>query len=77
MKKRVFAVLGALAPSVIFAQAQATAPEGLSDAVTALQGAAIGSINTVRPAVVAVLTALFALVALGFAWKWLRKFIGR
>lgn len=76
MKKRLFALLGAVAPAAVFAEG-AAAPEGVSDAVTQLQGAATATIGAVRPAVVAVVVALFSLVAVRFAWKWIRGIIGR
>lgn len=75
MKKGLMA-LATFSPALLFAETP-TAPEGLSDAVEQLQGAATASITAVRPAIVAILVALFALVAIGFAWKYIRKFIGR
>lgn len=75
MKKRLLALAGLLGPGLLFAET--TAPEGLSDAVTQLQGAATSTLDTIRPAVVAVVVALFAIVGIGLAFKYIKRFINR
>lgn len=77
MKKRLLCLGAALSPALLFAQGEGTVPDGVSDAVTQLQGAATATIGAIRPAIVAVVVALFGLVAIRFAWKWIRGIIGR
>lgn len=77
MKKRLLCLGASLSPALLFAEGSGTAPEGVSEAVTQLQGAATATIGAVRPAVVAVVVSLFGLVAIRFAWKWIRGVIGR
>lgn len=49
----------------------------MDSAVKSLQDAATDTIASVKPAIITVLVALFVIVGIGFAWKYIRKFIGR
>lgn len=49
----------------------------MDSAVKSLQDAATDTIGSVKPAIIKVLVALFVIVGIGFAWKYIRKFIGR
>lgn len=64
--------LGAITPC--FAADGDTA---LTSALTQLQTGVTGMIGQVAPVVVAIVVALLALVGIFFAWKYVRKAIGR
>lgn len=49
----------------------------LSSALTQLQTGVTGMIDDVAPVVVTIVVALLALVGIFFAWKYVRKAIGR
>lgn len=49
----------------------------MDSAVKSLQDAATDTIGSVKPAIIAILVALFVIVGIGFAWKYIRKFVGR
>lgn len=60
-----------------FAQGTGSDSTALSSALTQLQTGVTDMIGDVAPVVVTIVVALLALVGIFFAWKYVRKAIGR
>lgn len=72
---RKWMIAAVLLPSL--ALAEGTTPGSVDDAVSQLQTAATGAIDSVKPALIAVIVALFAIVGIVFAWNKLKARFGR
>ena len=70
-----YAIAGATLAAPALCLADDTSP--LDSALTQLQTGVTGMISSVAPVVVAIVVALLALVGIFFAWKYVRKAIGR
>lgn len=69
-------ILGLLAaPAAVFAQE--SAPTAFDTALSDLQTGVTGMINKVAPVVGAIVVALLVIVGIWFAWKQVRRGLGR
>lgn len=72
---RKWMIAATLLPSLALAEGPTTG--SVDDAVSQLQTAATGAIDSVKPALIAVIVALFAIVGIVFAWNKLKARFGR
>lgn len=70
-------LIPALALGAVPCFAQDSGDSALSSALTQLQTGVTGMIGEVAPVVVTIVVALLALVGIFFAWKYVRRAIGR
>lgn len=73
---RKWLVAGVLLPASVLAQESGNTGT-VGDAVSQLQTAATSAIDEVKPALIAVIVALFAIVGIVFAWNKLKARFGR